>query len=144
MPTFASVEALRASVKSDLGYGDWLVVSRERIRAFADATDDHQWIHLDEQRARGGPYGGTIAHGYLTVSLITRFCEGMLELDGARMAVNYGVKRVRFPAAVRSGVRIRARAEVASADDIEGGVQVALDVVWRAKAAQSPCALRKR
>lgn len=129
MPKFASVEALRARVQGDLGYGDWVVVSQDRIKEFADATEDHQWIHLDEERASGGPYGGTIAHGYLTLSLMTRLCEGLIELQGARVAINYGVNRVRFPAPVPAGARIRARAEVASVEDIEGGIQVVLDVV---------------
>lgn len=138
MPTFANIDALRAEITNDLGHGDWVTVSQERIATFADATEDHQWIHLNAERAKSGPYGVTIAHGYLTLSLLTRLCEGMLAVEGTKMAINYGLNRVRFPAPVPSGSRIRASAKLAGVEDIDGGVQVLLDVTVECEAGTKP------
>src|SRR5919202_1835664 len=107
MRTFTSIEELSAAVGEDLGTTEWLEVTQDRVDAFADATGDHQWIHVDVDRARSGPFGGTIAHGYLTLALIAHFGPQLygLQTPGARL--NYGVNKVRFPAPVRVGARIR-------------------------------------
>lgn len=138
MPTFVNIDALREAVQSDLGHGDWITMSQERIATFADATEDHQWIHLDSERAKAGPFGVTIAHGYLTLSLLTRLCEGMIGVDGAKMAINYGLNRVRFPAPVPSDSRIRASAKLVGVEDVDGGVQVLVDVTVECEGSAKP------
>jgi acyl dehydratase len=128
MPTFKNTEALMAARGAALGHGEWMTVSQERIDVFADATDDHQWIHVDPERASKGPFGATIAHGYLTLALLPQLCKGLIDLEGKRLGVNYGLNRVRFPAPARAGSRLRANATLAEVEQIEGGVQVVLDV----------------
>ncbi|GAA1568682.1 putative enoyl-CoA hydratase 1 [Leucobacter aridicollis] len=103
---------------------DWLLVDQARIQAFADATGDHQWIHLDAERAAAGPFGSTIAHGYLTLSLIPHLSGDLLAIDNVAMAVNYGLDRVRFLQPVKSGARVRARVEIASAEESKQGWRV--------------------
>ncbi len=105
--------------------GEWLEISQERIAAFADATEDWQWIHLDAERASAGPFGATIAHGYLTLSLLPRLVKGLLEVGGVAMAVNYGLDKVRFLQPVRAGSRVRAVTEVIGAEPGPQGVRVA-------------------
>jgi acyl dehydratase len=122
--TFASIDELRAAVGSDFGYSDWIEVDQRRIDLFAEATGDHQWIHVDPERAAAGPFGTTIAHGYLSVSLVPMMTYGKFDIEGARMAVNYGSNRVRFPAAVPVDSRVRGRVELLSVDDVEGGAQI--------------------
>jgi acyl dehydratase len=122
--TFASVDALRDAVGTDLGYSDWITIDQERINQFADATGDHQWIHVDPERAAKGPFKTTIAHGYLTLSLLPVLTTGLVRVDGVRMGVNYGVNKVRFPAPVPVDSRVRARVEIVSVEDVGGGVQV--------------------
>jgi acyl dehydratase len=100
----------------DLGVGDWLTVDQDRIDHFAEATDDHQWIHVDRVRAADGPFGATVAHGYLTMSLLPRLFGGLLEVVDRRMGINYGIDRLRLIAPVRSGSRIRLKATLRSAD----------------------------
>src|SRR5436190_17552313 len=101
MPTiFQTPGELAGSVGRHLGYSEWLAITQERVNLFADATGDHQWIHVDPERARGGPFGGTIAHGYLTLSLVNLFLPQILEVRGIAMGVNYGADRLRFPAPV--------------------------------------------
>jgi len=133
--TVTSVPELRAAVGTDLGPGDWLLVDQARIDAFADATGDHQWIHVDPVRAAAGPFGGTVAHGYLTLSLVPVLIGPLVRLAGVRMGVNYGLNRVRFPAPVPAGSRVRATMrllEVADLADTPGGIQVTSQVtVWR-------------
>ena len=97
--------------------GDWFAIDQERIQAFADATEDWQWIHLDAERAASGPFGATIAHGYLTLSLLPRLTRGLLSVDGTSMVVNYGLDKVRFLAPVKAGARIRTRAVLASFEE---------------------------
>src|SRR5262245_32070430 len=125
---FASIDDLRDAVGKDLGYSDWLTVDQERINKFADATDDHQWIHVDPQRAAQGPFKTTIAHGYLTLSLLPVLASGLTRVDGIRMGINYGVNKVRFPAPLPVNSRVRARAEIMSVDDVDGGVQLTTKV----------------
>ncbi|MCP3770596.1 MULTISPECIES: MaoC family dehydratase [unclassified Streptomyces] len=121
---FTSVDDLRAAVGEQLGYTDWLEVDQKRIDLFAEATGDHQWIHVDPERAAAGPFGTTIAHGYLTLALLPLFGPQLLSVEGVRMGVNYGTNKVRFPAPVPVGSRVRATAKVTAVDEVEGGVQV--------------------
>jgi len=117
------VSAFTELVGRELGPTDWLEVDQERIDTFARATDDPQWIHVDPARAAEGPFGTTIAHGYLTLSLCVPLMSRTLGLTGYRMGINYGVNRVRFPAPLPSGSRIRGRFTVQSVDEVEGGEQ---------------------
>jgi len=125
---FDGRDALLGSVGTDLGVTDWMEVDQRRIDTFAEATGDHQWIHVDVQRAKTGPFGTTIAHGYLTLALVNRFLPDLLEVRGHTMGVNYGTDRVRFPAPVPSGSRIRGAGEVLAADPRGDGVQVVVRV----------------
>jgi acyl dehydratase len=121
------IEELKALAGSDLGATAWREITQGRVDTFADATDDHQWIHVDAERARTGPFGTTIAHGYLTLSLIIPFFGELLEIRGTSMSVNYGLDKVRFPSPVPVGGRIRLRGTVDSVDEVGGnGVQMAL------------------
>ena len=120
-----SLEALPEWVGREVALSDWLPVTQERIDRFAEATGDHQWIHVDPARAAAeSPYGGTIAHGYLTVALIATLMLDSLEVGGCRMVINYGINRLRFLTPVRSGDRVRARFTLAALETIKGGVQL--------------------
>ncbi|MEU7379331.1 MULTISPECIES: MaoC family dehydratase [unclassified Streptomyces] len=121
---FTSPEELRAAVGEPLGYTDWLEIDQKRIDLFADATGDHQWIHVDPERAAAGPFGTTIAHGYLTLSLLPVFGPQLIEVRGVRMGVNYGTNKVRFPAPVPVGSRLRSTAVITGVDEVPGGAQV--------------------
>ncbi|MEU3143678.1 MULTISPECIES: MaoC family dehydratase [unclassified Streptomyces] len=121
---FTSVDELKAAVGEQLGYTDWLEVDQKRVDLFAEATGDHQWIHVDPERAASGPFGTTIAHGYLTLSLLPLFGPQLLSVEGVKMGVNYGTNKVRFPAPVPVGSRVRATAKVTAVDEVGGGVQV--------------------
>lgn len=124
MPTvFHNLDELKAAVGKDLGATDWLTITQERIDEFARATGDDQWIHVDPERAAKGPFGATIAHGYLTMSLSNYFLPQLVEVRGISMGVNYGVDKVRFPSPVKVNQRVRGRAQVASVEDVKGGVQ---------------------
>lgn len=125
---FRSVEELAAAVGTKLGPTDWLTIEQSRVDAFADATGDHQWIHVDIERAAAGPFGGTIAHGYLTLSLCSLFLPRLMRVEMSGMGINYGLDRVRFTAPVRVGSRIRAVGEIASVTPVTGGVQVVVRV----------------
>lgn len=131
-------DELRAKVGEHLGYSDFHTVTQEQVNLFADATGDHQWIHVDPERAAKGPFGGPIAHGYLTLSLVPILLGSVLKVDGVAMGVNYGTNKVRFSSPVPVGSQIRAGATLASVDDVAGGVQVALDVVVEVKDATKP------
>ncbi|MFF4171532.1 MaoC family dehydratase [Streptomyces sp. NPDC001744] len=121
---FTSAEELRAGVGERLGYSDWLEVDQKRIDLFAEATGDHQWIHVDPERAAAGPFGTTIAHGYLTLSLLPVLVPQVLVVENVRMGVNYGTGKVRFPAPVPVGSRLRATAVLTEVEEVAGGVQV--------------------
>ncbi|MBI1377418.1 MAG: dehydratase [Frankiales bacterium] len=123
MRTFSGLAELEAAVGSHLGHGGWHTVTQEQIDAFADATGDHQWIHVDPQRAAGGPFGTTIAHGFLTLSLIPMLVQDVYRVDGLSMGVNYGSDRVRFPSPVPVGSRVRAGVELVSLTPASLGVQ---------------------
>lgn len=120
--TFNSISELTAAIGEDLGYGDWLEVTQERIDAIADATGDRQWIHVDPERAKDGPFGATIAHGYLTLSLLPLLAGDIFTVNGPKLVINYGLNKVRFPSPVKVGSRIRANAEIVSIDDSPAGV----------------------
>ena len=122
---FTSPDDLKAAVGEQLGYTDWLEVDQKRIDLFAEATGDHQWIHVDPEKAAAGPFGTTIAHGYLTLSLLPLFGPQLISVEGVRMGVNYGTDKVRFPAPVPVGSRVRATATITSVAEVPGGVQVA-------------------
>ena len=127
-PVFASTESLLAAVGSTLGTSDWLTIEQSRVDLFADATDDHQWIHVDAERAKSGPFGATIAHGYLTLSLMSYFLPQLLEVQ-MQMGVNYGCDKVRFPNAVRVGSRVRGHGQLIAAEATkDGGVQATIRV----------------
>jgi acyl dehydratase len=117
-----TLDELNGMKGQEIGVTDWHPVTQEEINKFAAATHDHQWIHVDPERAAAGPFGGTIAHGYLTLSLASSFIEELLQVDGIAMAINYGLNRVRFPAPVPVGSRVRAGAEVTSVDEVQSGV----------------------
>ena len=136
--TFASIDDLRAAVGTDLDSSDWVDIDQKRIDLFADATDDHQWIHVDPERAASGPFGTTIAHGFLTLSLLPRLGEGLLDVEDTRMGVNYGLNKVRFPAPVPVGSRVRAHARLLSVDDVPGGVQVVTQVTIEREGGDKP------
>ena len=121
---FEQPAALLQAVGQHLGFSDWLEIDQERINLFAEATGDHQWIHVDPERAAAGPFGKTIAHGYLTLSLANLFLPQIMRVDNTSMGVNYGCEKVRFPAPVPVGSRIRGGGEVISAEELKGGVQV--------------------
>jgi acyl dehydratase len=124
----------------ELGPSEWKSVEQERIDAFAAATEDHQWIHVDPERAASGPFGSTIAHGYLTLALLVPFAYELLPVEGG-MAINYGLDRVRFPAPLPVGSRVRARMRVEDVAEVEGGVQVKLAAtVERAGGEKPVCA----
>ena len=123
------VDGLKAVVGQHIGYSDWHEVTQEQINLFADATGDHQWIHVDPERAKSGPFGGTIAHGYLTLALGPYFLPKMWDVAGFSMGVNYGCEKVRFPAPVKVGSRVRGRATLVSAEATkDGGVQAVIRV----------------
>src|ERR1700739_4909083 len=121
MRVFADLDELRTAAGQVLGPSDWITVDQAQIDAFADATGDHQWIHVDPERAATGPFGTTIAHGFLTLSLMPVMLENLYRVDGVRMGVNYGLNKVRFPAPVPVDSRLRASAEIAEVGDVAGG-----------------------
>jgi acyl dehydratase len=123
MTTFASLADFTAAVGTELGSSEWHTIDQDRVNLFAEATGDHQWIHVDPERAATGPFGTTIAHGYLTQSLIPVLSQECYRVEGIRMAVNYGSDRVRFPSPVPVGSSVRATAELVSTSEVPGGVQ---------------------
>jgi acyl dehydratase len=126
--TFNNAAALLAAEGTDLGCSEWLSISQQRIDLFAEATGDYQWIHVDPQRAAGGPFGACIAHGYLTQSLVNLFLPQLLVIDNLAMGVNYGSDRVRFPAPVRVGSRVRGRGQILRAEQLGDSVQLVVRV----------------
>ena len=121
-----------------LGHSDWLEVTQERINLFADATGDHQWIHVDPDRARSGPFGACIAHGYLTLSLVNLFLPQLLKVNAVAMGVNYGVDKVRFPAPVPVGSRVRGSGVIVSTEEIKGAVQAIVRITVEVEGGERP------
>jgi acyl dehydratase len=139
MREFASIDSLRAAVGEHLGYSDWHTIDQKQIDLFADATGDHQWIHVDPEKAAKGPFGRTIAHGFLTLALIASLVPEVYRVDGVRMAINYGLNKVRFPAPLPVGNRVRAGVELAEATDVDGGVQLVSRVTVEVEGKSKPC-----
>jgi acyl dehydratase len=135
---FNSAEELRAAVGGKAGPTDWIVIDQARIDKFADATGDHQWIHVDPVRAASGPFGATVAHGYLTLALVNLFLPQLVSVPGASMGVNYGAERVRFPSVVRAGSRIRGAADIVSVESVSGGVQALIRVSIEVEGSPKP------
>jgi acyl dehydratase len=134
----ASLDELRPRIGQEIAVSDWIAVTQERIDRFADATGDHQWIHVDRERAARSPFGGTIAHGFLTLSLIPHLAAETLAFPPARMTVNYGLNRVRFTAPVPAGTRVRARFLLAALEDIAEGAQLTWKVTVEREGSDKP------
>jgi acyl dehydratase len=132
------VEGLEALVGHHVGTSDWLEITQERVDEFAEATGDHQWIHVDPERARAGPFGGPIAHGYLTLSLVSYFLPRVWRVEGFAMGVNYGLERLRFPAPVPVGSQVRLGADLVEVAAVTGGVQVAVDLTVEVEGGAKP------
>ena len=135
---FDGVDAVRAAVGQHLGYSDWLEITQEQVNLFADATGDHQWIHVDVERAKAGPFGGPIAHGYLTLSLGPALLPQIMGVSGVTMGVNYGTNKVRFPSPVPVGAKVRLGATLAGVEDVAGGAQITVALVFEVEGAPKP------
>ena len=138
MTTFEHLQDLRGLVGETLGASDWIVVDQPRIDLFAQATGDHQWIHVDPARAAAGPYGTTIAHGFLTLSLLPEMFASAFAVADTRMGVNYGLNRVRFPAPVPAGSRLRGHFRLLAYEPIEGGAQLTMEVTMEREGSDKP------
>ena len=136
--TFTGIDEVRAAVGTHLGWSDWTTITQEQVNLFADATGDHQWIHVDPERAKSGPFGGPIAHGYLTLSLAPSLIPEVVQVHGFSMGVNYGCEKVRFPSPVPVGSKLRAGAELVGVDDVAGGVQVSMKLTFEVEGASKP------
>ncbi|MCQ8191626.1 MaoC family dehydratase [Streptomyces rugosispiralis] len=135
---FTSPDELRSAVGEELGPSDWLEIDQKRIDLFAEATGDHQWIHVDPEQAAAGPFGTTIAHGYLTLSLLPSFTPQLLGVEGVRMGINYGVNKVRFPSPVPVGSRLRATGRVVEVAEVKDGLQMTLTVTLEREGGDKP------
>jgi acyl dehydratase len=139
MKTFQTLSELAACVGQEVAISDWLTITQEQVNLFAEATGDHQWIHVDPEKARAGPFGGPIAHGFLTLSLLPAFFESSLEIVQSRMGVNYGLNRVRFTAPVPVGSRLRARLKLLACEPIDNeGQQMTWEVTVEREGATRP------
>ena len=138
MTTVIDITDLPSKVGEHIGYSRWHTVTQEQVNLFADATGDHQWIHVDPERAKSGPFGGPIAHGFLTLALVPALLPEVLAVSGITMGVNYGTNKVRFPSPVPVGSELRLGATVAAVEEVQTGVQVTLDVVLEVKDAPKP------
>ena len=138
MRVFESFREMEALVGQSIGTSEWITVTQQRIQLFADATGDHQWIHLDAERAKAGPFGTTIAHGFLTLSLLPEMSASAMEVRGTRMGVNYGLNKVRFPSPVPSGSRLRGHFKLLKYEPIEGGAQITVEVTMEREGSDKP------
>ncbi|HXE44872.1 MAG TPA: MaoC family dehydratase [Conexibacter sp.] len=138
MITLNGIDDIKARIGEELGVSDWHLVTQEEIDAFADVTGDHQWIHVDVERAKGTPFGGTIAHGYYTLSLAPKFTYELFAIEGFAFGINYGVNKVRFPAPLPVGSSVRMRAAVASVEDVPGGIQLATALTFETEGGGKP------
>jgi acyl dehydratase len=136
--TISGPDELRSLVGEHIGYSDYVEITQDMVNQFADATGDHQWIHVDVERAKAGPFGGPIAHGYLTLSLGPRLVPEIYRVDGFSMGVNYGADKIRFPAPVPVGSKLRLGAKLLSVDDIPGGVQMKMEFTFEVEGATKP------
>jgi acyl dehydratase len=139
MRTFESVDALVAAKGEELGSSDWVTISQEEVNLFADATGDHQWIHVDPEKAASGPFGTTIAHGFMTLSLLPRLMHQIYTVKGIKLAINYGLNKVRFPSPVPVGSKVRAASTLTDTQDVGNGtVQVTVTTVIEIEGAAKP------
>jgi acyl dehydratase len=139
MRTFESVTELAAAKGETIGQSDWVTITQKEVNLFADATGDHQWIHVDPERAAKGPFGTTIAHGFMTLSLLPRLLHDIYEVKGIKLAVNYGLNKVRFPAPVPVGSKIRAQSSLVDVDDLgNGAVQATLSTIVEIEGSAKP------
>ena len=135
---FGSIAQIEAAVGEQLGSTDWVEVTQDAVDLFADVTGDHQWIHVDVERAKDTPFGGTIAHGYYTLSLAPMFMEQVMSLEGFAFAVNYGLNKVRFPAPLPVGAKVRMHAKLTGLDEIPGGAQMTVTVSFEVEGGDKP------
>jgi len=138
---FKTPADLEEAVGKNLGCSDWIVIEQERIDLFADATGDHQWIHVDPERAKEGPYGATIAHGYLTMSLVNLFLPQIVDVQGTSMGINYGCEKIRFPSPVKVGSRIRGCGKLTAVEHIKGSVQAIIRVTIEIEGSDRPACI---
>ena len=136
--TIDGINGLEKLVGEHLGYSEWHQVTQEQVNLFADATGDHQWIHVDVERAKAGPFGGPIAHGYLTLSLAPTLLSEIMRVDGVAMGINYGLNKLRFPSPVPVGAKVRAGATLAAVEPVSGGVQVTLNTTFEIEGGTKP------
>ncbi|MBM3828433.1 MAG: MaoC family dehydratase [Actinobacteria bacterium] len=132
------IEGLKSAVGEHLGYSEYMEITQERVNQFADATGDHQWIHVDVDRAKSGPFGGPIAHGYLTLSLGPALYPKVVRIDGFSMGVNYGTNKIRFPSPVPVGARLRLGVKLLEVEEIAGGVQTTMEFTFECEGAPKP------
>lgn len=132
------IAGLEKLVGEHLGYSEWHEITQDQVNLFADATGDHQWIHVDVERAKAGPFGGPIAHGYLTLSLAPTLLTEIMHVDGITMGINYGLNKLRFPSPVPVGSKLRAGAKLASVEQVSGGVQVTLEATFEIEGGTKP------
>jgi acyl dehydratase len=137
------LDELKSLAGKDLGASEWLEITQERVNTFADATGDHQWIHVDPERAKAGPFGAPIAHGYLTLSLVIPLFGDLLKVEGIKMGVNYGLEKVRFPSPVKVGSKIRLAATVVSVEDVTGGTQSTFDFTVQIDGSTKPACVAR-
>ncbi|WP_300344778.1 MaoC family dehydratase [Nesterenkonia sp.] len=138
MKTFSGLEEFAAAAGTHLGYSDWRTITQEQVDLFSEATDDHQWIHTDTDKARSGPFGGPVAHGYLTLSLIPALMREIYRIEGLAMGINYGSNKVRFPSVVPVGSRVRAGAELISCEPASQGVRAVVGVTIEIEGSDKP------
>lgn len=141
MKVFDNLSEFVAAAGSQLGPTEWLEITQDRVNLFAEATDDHQWIHVDPERAAGGPFGGTIAHGLLTLSLLPHFMHQLYRVDNVALAVNYGYNKVRFITPVKVGANVRAGAVISKVDELDGAVQATMTVTVEIEGSEKPAAV---
>ena len=132
------IDGLKAKVGEHLGYSDWVEITQDQVNRFADATGDHQWIHVDVERAKAGPFGGPIAHGYLTLALGPGLLPTIIEVRGVSMGVNYGANKIRFPAPVPVGAKLRLGAKLLAVEDVTGGAQGTVEMTFEVEGAPKP------
>lgn len=138
MTHYDKLQDLAPRVGQEIGVSDWVTIDQKRIDLFAQATGDHQWIHVDPVRAAKGPYGGTVAHGFLTLALLPELGQAALQIGDVRMGINYGLNKVRFPAPVKSGARVRGRFKLLALEPLPGGAQLTMEVTVEIEGGDKP------
>ncbi|MFZ2174413.1 MAG: MaoC family dehydratase [Rhodococcus sp. (in: high G+C Gram-positive bacteria)] len=138
MRVFQGIDEIESAVGEHLGYSDWFEITQDRVNLFADATGDHQWIHVDPERAKDGPFGAPIAHGYLTLSLLPKLGAELMSVEGVKLAINYGLNKVRFPEPVKVGAKVRVGGEISSFERTPKGAQVVVKYTVEIEGASKP------